>query len=60
MKEVFRPWVEDLTIFVRVPPGTTVVNATGTGYRGVRPLAQLGLMRALQTAPGAFTSEIPA
>ncbi len=53
------PTVEDLTIFVRVPPGTTVVSATGTGYKGVRPLAQLGLTPALQAAPGAFTSEIP-
>jgi hypothetical protein len=53
------PAVEDLTIFVRVPPGTTVVSTTGTGYKGVRPLAQLGLTPALQVAPGAFTSEIP-
>jgi hypothetical protein len=53
------PAVEDLTIFVRVPPGTTVVSATGTGYKGVRPLAQLGLTPALQVAPGAFTLEIP-
>jgi cytochrome c553 len=50
---------ENLTIFIRVPRGTSVANATGTGYKGVRPLAQLGLTPALAAAPGAFTSGIP-
>ena len=53
------PTVEDLTIFVRIPGGATVVGATGTGYKGVRPLAQLGLQPALQGAPGAFSPAIP-
>jgi mono/diheme cytochrome c family protein len=47
---------EDLTIFVRVPSGTTVVSATGTGYKGVRPLAQLGLLPAEGNTPGRFDS----
>ena len=50
---------ENLTIFIRVPPGTTVASTTGTGYKGVRPLTQLGLTPALAAAPGAFTSAIP-
>jgi mono/diheme cytochrome c family protein len=53
------PAVEDVTIAVRVPQGATVVSATGTGYKGVRPFAQLGLLPALAVAPGAFTLDIP-
>ncbi len=32
---------EDMTILLAVPTGTTVVSATGAGYEGVRPDAQL-------------------
>ena len=53
------PAVEDVTIFVRIPAGATVISATGTGYTGVRPLAQLGLQPALQGAPGAFAAGLP-
>jgi hypothetical protein len=42
---------EDVTIFVRVPSGCTVVTATGGGYQGVRPLAGLRLTPALPLAP---------
>ena len=53
------PAVEDVTIFVRIPAGATVVSATGTGYTGVRPLAQLGLQPAVQAAPGMFAAGLP-
>jgi len=53
------PAVEDVTIFVRIPAGATVVSATGAGYKGVRPLAQLGLQPALQAAPGTFAAGLP-
>lgn len=53
------PAVEEVTIFIRIPPGTTVVSSTGAGYKGVRPLEKLGLAPALAAAPGAFGSEIP-
>lgn len=53
------PAIEDVTIFVRIPAGATVVSATGAGYKGVRPLAQLGLQPALQAAPGAFAAGLP-
>jgi len=53
------PTAEDVTIFIRIPPGATVISAAGAGYKGVRPLAQLGLSPALALAPGAFTAEIP-
>jgi cytochrome c553 len=42
---------EGVTIFVRVPPGCSVIAATGNGYVGVRPLRELGLSPALQFAP---------
>ena len=45
--------VEGVTIFVRIPPGTKVLNATGTGYTGVMPLAKLGLEPGLPLAPHA-------
>lgn len=44
---------EGLTIFVRIPSGCSIVGATGTGYRGVMPLATLGLAPALRLAPHA-------
>jgi quinol monooxygenase YgiN len=47
---------ENLTIFIRIPPGTTAVGGTGTGYQGVHPLAQLGLAPAIAVTPGRFDS----
>ncbi len=44
---------EGLTIFVRIPPGSTVVAGAGAGYGQVMPLARLGLEPALQLAPHA-------
>lgn len=41
---------EGLTVFVRVPAGTTVVSGTGPGYKGTQTLASLGLQPALATA----------
>ena len=43
--------VEGVTLFIKVPPGTTVVSGTGTGYTGVQPLATLGLEPRLARAP---------
>ena len=43
--------VEGITLFIKVPPGTTVVSGTGTGYTGVQPLATLGLLPRLARAP---------
>jgi mono/diheme cytochrome c family protein len=34
---------ENMTAFVRVLPGAKVVSGTGPGYKGVQPLASLGL-----------------
>ena len=42
---------EGLTVFVRIPAGTSVVAGTGTGYEGTMPLAKLGLEPALRLAP---------
>ena len=50
---------EDLTIFVRVPPAAKLTSATGTGYKGVRPLAQLGLMPGLRLAPHPHDGAVP-
>jgi hypothetical protein len=51
---------EAITIFVRIPPGTQVVSATGTGYKGTRPLAQIGLLPAVAATPGRFDpSKLP-
>ena len=44
---------EGVTVFVKVPPGSKVVSATGTGYQGVQPLANLGLLPGLPLAPHA-------
>ena len=43
--------VERLTVFVKLPPGTTVINGS-EGYK-VMPLAELGLLPALPLAPHA-------
>jgi mono/diheme cytochrome c family protein len=43
--------VEGITLFIKVPSGTTVVSGTGTGYSGVQPLATLGLKPRLPLAP---------
>jgi cytochrome c553 len=45
---------EEITIFVRIPHGTKFVSATGNGFKGVRPLAQLGLEPAIPNTPGRF------
>jgi hypothetical protein len=42
---------EGVTIYVKVPNGTKVVSATGTGYAGVMPFAKLGVDPALSSAP---------
>jgi mono/diheme cytochrome c family protein len=44
---------EGLTAFVTVPKGTKVIGGTGTGYKGVQPLATLGLEPGLPLAPHA-------
>lgn len=41
---------EGVTVFARVPSGSKVVTAGGTGYKGVQALATLGLLPAIQTA----------
>jgi mono/diheme cytochrome c family protein len=45
---------EDLTIFLKVPRGTKFVSATGAGFKGVMPLASLGLQPAIALTPGRF------
>ena len=51
---------EGVTVFLRIPPGTSVVSTTGTGYKGVRPLAQLGILPAEANTPGRFDpSKLP-
>ncbi len=45
---------EGVTIFVRIPHGAEFVSATGAGFKGVRPLAQLGLEPAIGNTPGRF------
>jgi len=47
---------ENVTIFIRIPQGTKFVSATGTGFKGVRPLAELGLEPAIGNTPGRFDS----
>lgn len=42
---------EGVTAFVRVPAGAKVVAGTGPGYKGVQPLATLGLEPGLPLAP---------
>ena len=42
---------EGLTVFVRIPPGCSVIAGSGTGYEGTMPLAKLGLEPALRLAP---------
>lgn len=42
--------VEGITVFVPVPKGSKVVTAAGGGYKGVQPLASLGLLPAIQYA----------
>ena len=45
--------VSGVTLFIKVPSGTTVTSGTGTGYQGVQPLATLGLEPRLPLAPHA-------
>ena len=45
---------EEVTIFLKIPSGTKFVSATGTGFKGVRPLAELGIEPSLANTPGRF------
>jgi len=45
---------EEVTIFLKIPPGTKFVGATGTGFKGIRPLAQLGIDPSIANTPGRF------
>jgi cytochrome c553 len=45
---------EDVTILIKIPQGTKFISATGDGFKGVRPLAQLGLEPAIANTPGRF------
>jgi cytochrome c553 len=45
---------EGITIFIRIPQGIKFVSATGNVFKGVRPLAQLGLEPAIPNTPGRF------
>jgi len=45
---------EEVTIFIKIPQETKFVSATGNGFKGVRPLAQLGLEPATPNTPGRF------
>jgi cytochrome c553 len=45
---------EDVTIFLRIPPGTKLVSAAGNGFKGVSPLAKLGLLPSIANTPGRF------
>ena len=45
---------ENVTIFLKIPPGTKFFSATGAGFKGVRPLAQLGLDPSIANTPGRF------
>ena len=45
---------EGVTIFLRIPPGTKFVSATGNGFKGVSPLAKLGLLPSIANTPGRF------
>ena len=49
---------EELTIFLRIPSGTKFVSATGSGFKGVRPLAQLGIEPSIANTPGRFDSSV--
>jgi mono/diheme cytochrome c family protein len=42
---------EGLTVFVRIPPGCSVIAGSGPGWGGTMPLATLGLEPALRLAP---------
>jgi len=45
---------EEVTIFLKIPPGAKFVGATGAGFAGVRPLAQLGIDPSIANTPGRF------
>jgi cytochrome c553 len=45
---------EEVTIFLKIPQGTKFIGATGTGFKGVRPLAQLGIDPSIANTPGRF------
>jgi cytochrome c553 len=45
---------EGVTIFIRIPAADKFVSATGSGFKGVRPLANLGIAPSLANTPGRF------
>jgi cytochrome c553 len=45
---------EDVTIFLKIPSGTKFVSETGAGFKGVLPLAQLGIVPSIANTPGRF------
>ncbi len=45
---------EDVTIFLKIPSGTKFVSETGAGFKGVLPLAQLGIAPSIANTPGRF------
>jgi len=45
---------EDITIFLKIPSGTKFVSETGAGFKGVLPLAQLGIAPSIANTPGRF------
>jgi len=45
---------EEVTIFLKIPPSTKFVGATGAGFNGVRPLAQLGIDPSIANTPSRF------
>jgi cytochrome c553 len=45
---------EGITIFLKIPPGTKFVTATGAGFKGVLRLAQLGIEPSIANTPGRF------
>jgi len=45
---------EDVTIFLKIPPGSKFIGATGAGFKGVQPLAQLGIAPSIANTPGRF------
>lgn len=45
---------EDVTIFLKIPSAAKFVSATGTGFKGVQPLAELGIGPSLANTPGRF------
>jgi cytochrome c553 len=45
---------EEVTIFIKIPSGNKFVSATGAGFKGVQPLAKLGIIPSIANTPGRF------